>query len=473
MTLEIIMMLAIALGGIAVARLLRIDSIWLAFPAGLIGTMAIRGISFTVMYPLGLQLQSKWVFAGICFTLFVWMLIRDRQSIAKHLLLPVGMAALAIVATRVIGLQNLGHSDSKWILIVTRVMQQGDDLSILSDSNVFKRGLIFPLMVALGDQSEFLTSLTPYAYAALMSAGVALAILLLTKYSRRTVLLSVVPLLAVLYTTTMWWRAMFYLNSHLYMGILIAVVALVSLMAIRRGRLEKNEFVLLLMSAYAFGMVRSEGILINLIILLPLLSQPWINRVQMLWLLTVPAVSFTTWITFYDNYILKATHLPWFVVLMALILVFAIPALPWFDWLRQHAMSIGIFALLAVLAVLTVLFPTSMLKGWYSQYVNLVETRGLWGSLFIVLALIFAFTLSKHYTLEHRILLKVSALMFLAFLASKTLDDAAVGKPGLGRIGWADSLNRMWIHIVVILVVTAMASLANKLQPEIASEQKP
>jgi hypothetical protein len=368
----------------------------------------------------------------------------------------------------VVGILHTGHSDSRWILIVVRVMQQGDSLDILSDSNVFKRGLIFPLMTAMGATKEFLTSLTPYSYAALISLGVALLQLLLKGYSKRAIWYSVVPMLAVLFSTTMWWRAIFYVNSHLFMGILIATVLVVSLMAIRRGSLLNTEFALLLMSSYSFGMVRSEGILISLMVLLPLFSQQWLKRTHLIALLIAPAVSLTVWVTFYDNYILQATRLPWFGFLIVLCLVSVVPALKWFDWLRQRAIGIGIWALVAVLTILSILFPISMFTGWYAQFINLVGTKGLWGYLFVVLAIFFIVGISKHYSLEHKIMLRMSGLLFLAFLASKTLDDAALGKPGLGRIGWADSLNRMWIHIVVILAVTAIASLANKFEPQVA-----
>jgi hypothetical protein len=468
MITELVMMLAIVLGGIAIARFLKIESIWLAFPAGLIGTMVLRGVSFTLMYPLGMQLASKWVFVALALGLFAWVAWRDRASLLNYLWLPTAMGALAVFATRVVGILHTGHSDSRWILIVVRVMQQGDSLDILSDSNVFKRGLIFPLMTAMGATKEFLTSLTPYSYAALISLGVALLQLLLKGYSKRAIWYSVVPMLAVLFSTTMWWRAIFYVNSHLFMGILIATVLVVSLMAIRRGSLLNTEFALLLMSSYSFGMVRSEGILISLMVLLPLFSQHWLKRTQLIALLIAPAVSLTAWVTFYDNYILQATRLPWFGFLIVLCLVSVVPALKWFDWLRQRAIGIGIWALVAVLTILSILFPISMFTGWYAQFINLVGTKGLWGYLFVVLAIFFIVGISKHYSLEHKIMLRMSGLLFLAFLASKTLDDAALGKPGLGRIGWADSLNRMWIHIVVILAVTAIASLANKFEPQVA-----
>jgi hypothetical protein len=42
------------------------------------------------------------------------------------------------------------------------------------------------------------------------------------------------------------------------------------------------------------------------------------------------------------------------------------------------------------------------------------------------------------------------------------LDSGQFGSPTLGRPGWSDSLNRMWIHIMALIFVsTAVALIQN------------
>ncbi|MFM6980839.1 MAG: hypothetical protein ACKOWE_05490 [Micrococcales bacterium] len=470
MITEIVMMLAIALGGAAFSRMLRISSIWFGFAASLVAAMALRGVTFVLLYPIGLQIYSKWVFAALSFAAFVWVFIRERKQLLPLLWLPLGAAVATIIATRVIGFSRLGHSDSRWILIVVHVMQQGDSLGILDDSNVFKRGLIFPLMLALGDSREFLTSLTPYAYAALVSAGIGIATLVLKGYSRRTLWLASLPVVLALYTSTMWLRATFLLNSHLFMGLLITVALLVTIKAMQAGKLDRGDFWLLVLTSFSFGMVRSEGLLINLVILLPLLSTKLLTRAQILWLLITASVSFSIWIAFYNSYILQATHLPWLALMAVLVAGSALPALKWFDWLRARSFTIAIWLLAAVLAGLTIFFSESMLRGWRAIWANLGVGHGLWGAAPFILVLGILFGIGKSISAEHRLLVKVSALLLLTFLAAKTLDDAAIGEPGLGRVGWGDSLNRMWIHVIVVFAITAILGIASRLQPDVKGE---
>ena len=43
------------------------------------------------------------------------------------------------------------------------------------------------------------------------------------------------------------------------------------------------------------------------------------------------------------------------------------------------------------------------------------------------------------------------------------VDGGQFGSPTLGRVGWDDSLNRMWFHFIGLFIVTAVVGVAQVL----------
>jgi len=65
----------------------------------------------------------------------------------------------------------------------------------------------------------------------------------------------------------------------------------------------------------------------------------------------------------------------------------------------------------------------------------------------------------KQMSPEHRTLLWISGALVLGSLIVKMLDGGQFGHPTLGRTGWSDSLNRMWLQSFAIFLVAALVGL--------------
>jgi hypothetical protein len=471
MIYELLMMFSIVLGGAGAATLLRIESKWLSLAVGLVSITALRGISFTGLYAFGLQQFATAAFVVLSLGLFVLALVRTKTEVLRESWIPSILALIAVISTRVIHFQHTNHGDSKWILIASHVMSSSQSLSLLTGTGLFKRGFIVPQLLALGPANEFLSAIVPYIFMAMVSAGIYLLITLLKPYSKRTIILAVAPIMIVLGSTVMPWRSIYYLNGHTMMGTLIAVMTAISINVLRNQKLAQNEFIILVAASYVIAMVRPEGLLVGFIAMLPMLAKNFLTRKQLLAVLVAPAIALGVWLAEYNSYVIQATNKPWYLVVIALIVACSIPALPWLDWVRNHSVIIFAGLLTLILLGLEIVFYKSMQKGNQGLWANLVLTKGEWGYLFPFMLVLLIIAGVRKTPSEYWLLLKTSGLLVLSFLVAKTLDGGQVGRPDLGRTGWADSLNRMWIHILVILVVTVIVGIASRLEPA-ASQAK-
>jgi hypothetical protein len=60
-------------------------------------------------------------------------------------------------------------------------------------------------------------------------------------------------------------------------------------------------------------------------------------------------------------------------------------------------------------------------------------------------------------------LLRIAGALAVASFLAKMVDGGQFGAPTLGRVGWDDSLNRMWIHFLGIFFVLAVVGVAGLL----------
>jgi hypothetical protein len=53
--------------------------------------------------------------------------------------------------------------------------------------------------------------------------------------------------------------------------------------------------------------------------------------------------------------------------------------------------------------------------------------------------------------------------LVLGSIVAKLLDGGLFGDPTLGRLGWTDSLNRMWLHSFGIFIITLVIGFAQSI----------
>ncbi len=462
---ELAVLLLFAVTGTIASHLLGIRSIWLAVGFGTLIGSALRTISFSLSNLFDLLAYSGWAFIVISLGLTVvgFVVAREKLQLGKSLSLAASVALLAVVSTRIIGLSPIGHGDSRWILTIAEHMQNAGDMGVLNGRTSIKRGFAYPQLLALGPDGEYLSSITPFIFASLALVAI-WAVLELTKtIPTKTVLIAGIPIILATVTATVPLRAIFYINGHTLtaLGMLVSAIAIV--MALRDQKLTTQGLWLVGIGFFVTSTARPEGIAMVALIALPLLAQKWISRTQQRVIISSATVGLSMWLSVYNSYIINETTLPWYVFSAIFIALGLLPTLSVFDFLRHRLVLLAFAAMILVIAASQILFADALSKGNASQFENLILGEGLWGYLAIGLVIATLAIGIKGTSDNYKRLLTISLLLILGTFIAKMIDGGQFGNPTLGRIGWSDSLNRMWIHSFAILVITLWVGLSERL----------
>jgi hypothetical protein len=99
----------------------------------------------------------------------------------------------------------------------------------------------------------------------------------------------------------------------------------------------------------------------------------------------------------------------------------------------------------------------------WAQFRNLFLGEGFWGGFFIFFIVSLLLIGTKNMSSSYRWLLVISLLLVLGSIVAKLLDGGLFGDPTLGRVGWTDSLNRMWLQSFGIFAITVIIGYAEAL----------
>jgi len=459
MLTEFAVLLLISLGGIAIAWQLGLRNFWLSVPAGLMVSVVIRDVLFSVMN----MVQQRWIGAFSFFGVLAVGLIASAwqagRGLYKNLLLGAGLAILGVLSTRVFGFTGTPHGDSLWILSFAHLFDINGNINLLSGHTAIKRGFSYPLMLALGPSGQSLTGVTPYIFGALGCLVVWAVKELVGDSAKKRVLYSAFVLAAITFTTVLPVRAIFYINGHTLTAIGMLAAAIAAVVAIRDYHLTREQLLIICLGVFTATTSRIEGIVLVALAVLPLLSQHWIKRREITLIITTGTFALGMWLATYHSYIIHATHLPWYVFMAILIGGGLLPALRWFDWIRTRIVGIAIGGMALVFVAAEIVFHNELRKGTQALYDNLLGGSGRWGWAFVGLALVFALGRLRALTPEHKTLVLITVSLVLGSLVVKMLDGGQFGHPTLGRTGWSDSLNRMWLQSFAIFLVTGLVGL--------------
>ena len=459
MLTEFAVLLLIALGGTAIAWQLGIRNLWLSLPAGLMISVVLRDVLFATLNMVNLRWMSAFMFFGILALGLVVSAWQSTKGLFKNLVLSAATAILAVTSTRVIGLQGVPHGDSLWILSFARLFDINGNISYLNGHTAIKRGFSYPLLLSLGPTHEYLSGITPYIFAALC-AGVIWVVRELTKgAARKRVLWVGMLLLAGTFSTVMPLRAIFYINGHTLTAVGLLIAAGASAIAIRDYELTRENLFVICLGVFTASTSRVEGIVLAALVVLSLLSQRWIRRSAILWIVGSGTFGLSIWLATYHSYIIHATHLPWIAFMAIMLGLGSLPAIKWLDWLRFRIVPVALIAMVLVFVGAEVVFRHALAKGNRALIANLLFGSGRWG---IFVALIVVGVLLgrlRKLTPEHKTLLVITTSLILGSLITKMLDGGQFGHPTLGRTGWSDSLNRMWLQSFAIFLVTVLVGL--------------
>ena len=459
----------IALSGVAAAWLIGARHWLLLVSMGALISVSWRWVSYSALNALGLleAATAVWYAGSVALVAAGAFAAARRKKFVIAAGIGVGMAVVAAALTRLIGLRGIEHSDSLWILTLSDHFQADGDPAVLGGRTAIKRGFSYPLMLALGPEGESLTGFTPYLYLALMAAIAWVFIRLIPQPRWWLAVTMITAMTAIVFSVVMPWRAVFYVNGHTLTALGVTVAVGGAALMIREKTVRPALLMAMVFGLAAIGTTRPEGVAFSALIAFGFISARWLgsrNRYRWAVRLVTAAVllPFASWMWVYDSYLTRSFRFePWEFAVVALVLTF-MSGLEIFDWFRERLAHFAIAALVIALAVSLVLFRDGVASGLAAQWANIGEGRGHWGFYLLAILPLLIITGWRNTSREYRMLAYITLSFVLATFATKLLDGGQTGAPDLGRVGWSDSLNRMWLHGFGIFIITAVVGLVQR-----------
>jgi hypothetical protein len=451
--------------GFSLSTLLGVRGLPQALALGLGLSVLWRTLSHTALYLVGLAeySQAVWLIGSLIAIAAVAVLrFRDRA-----LWLGLGWSALAgfvsALVTRGLGIRGIPHSDSLWIMTLSDLMQRAGDLEIVGGRTAIKRGFAYPLSLSLGPEGSILTGLTPLIYIALVLAIIWAVVSLSPKLELKQWLWILLPLGAVMLTAPIILRAIWYLNGHTLtaLGVTLSVTAVV--LAVRDGELTRQNLFTIMAGLALISLTRPEGVAFAAVIAAPLISRRWISRWDVRLIAGSALMSFGIWMYVYDGYIPNLIRLYDERFPIAMLLGSFLVGLKIFDWFRFRLVSLAIMGMAALLSFVIARSFEELGSDLLIQFENMFLGAGFWGGFFIAVVISLLLIGIKNQPDSYKLLLTISAMLVLGSLAAKLMDGGLFGDPTLGRLGWTDSLNRMWLHSFGIFIITLIVGYAQRI----------
>ena len=462
---EIFTLSLLLTSGVSGAFLLGARSALQAIPLGLGLAIMWRVLSHSVVYFLGFGQHSRLVWLIGAIAVITVAVFRYLQLSGYWLSVGLGLVAAgsAAVLTRGFGLRGIPHSDSLWILTLSDLMQRAGDMEIVGGRTAIKRGFAYPTTLALGPEGSFLTGLTPLIYIALVLAIIWAIISLAPKLDAKQWAWILVPLALVLITTPILLRAIWYVNGHTLtaLGVTLATAAVV--VAVRDETLTRLNLAVIMIGLALISTTRPEGVAFAALIAAPLISRRWISRWDVRWIVFSALGSFGLWMYLYDGYIPNLLRLYDERFPVAMLIGSFLVGLKLFDWLRFRLVPLALIGMVAILGLVFATNFVSLADDVWAQIQNMFLGQGFWGSFFVAMGISAVLLGFRKMDSNYRLLAVISVLLVLGSIVAKLLDGGLFGDPTLGRLGWTDSLNRMWLHSFGIFIITLVIGFAQSI----------
>jgi hypothetical protein len=282
------------------------------------------------------------------------------------------------------------------------------------------------------------------------------------KLNQRQWLWIVLPVALLLLTAPIVWRAVLYVNGHTLTAIGVTMAAAAVAFSVRDQQLSRANLLVIALGLALISTTRPEGVAFAAVIAAPLISRRWISRWDVRLIAGSALMSFGLWMYVYDGYIPNLIRLYDERFPVAMLIGTFLVGLKIFDFLRFRLVPLAFAGMAAILVfVLTTNF-SSLTDDIWAQTQNIFLGAGFWGTFFVALVPTLIAIGRRDLSAGYQTLLTISLLMTLGSFVAKLMDGGLFGDPTLGRIGWTDSLNRMWLHVFGIFLVTAIVGLAER-----------
>lgn len=472
---EALILALLGISGVGMARLLGETRLIPLVFVGLGATVALRVVTTFMTWSIGLTpwLFSIWLVISVTVTIVAWSIHFAQWRVMTGALAIFGIGSLFSLLTKYFfDVGEKEHTDSAATVALALVVIQSEqpDLSALSSREAAKRGIAYPIMLALGPEGRIFSAFTPLIFLAILLAVAWMVYQSVPPQTPRWVPLTVAVLLGVFSLSVPIFRAsMFYLNAHTLMAFGMLVMTYVALNLRGQSQFDGNAMGLALIGGTISATARIEGVVLVIVILAFIMQQRlWATGAARLRLsLTVASIGgvFSLWLLVLDSSVLSQFGIPgWSLILLTLagaglLLLVHFGA---FRFVLVPTITIAVVSLI-VATVASSPDPLGLLS---AQWPNLVEGRGGWGSA----ALVFAFTLVslgwRGRSDRYRFLITITVLLVATIFATKVFDGG-----GFGRESFFDSVNRMLIHVMPLILAASSIGFIELLQARFGPKQ--
>jgi hypothetical protein len=321
-----------------------------------------------------------------------------------------------------------------------------------------KRGLAYPLLLALGPEPRMLSFVTPLIF---------LSLIALSWWVAREVMRDLIPprwqvtagimVLAFSVTVPIFRVALTYLNSHTLMALALLAMAGAYLLAERDGKVTLPTAAMMVVGSLIGSTARAEGIVFVALVLALIMSGQSVTgkggRFGVFFAVGISGTSWALWLELIGSEVPDDFGVPLWVVAVATILGAAVVVVPLFDRWRWVFFPLA-GTIIAAVIIQVALTADNPLTPFLNQFNNVVRGYGGWGVAALALAASIVLLGWTARSREYRHLVKLLVVMIFATLCAKLFDGGSFGG-GFGRDGFYDSVNRMWLHTLGI-AMTAM-----------------
>jgi hypothetical protein len=482
---ELFVVISIFVGGCALARVLGVTG----WPLPAVGLVAGVCLQITVGFIQAATALPTSPLITLAVTLLgpaTWWVLRLRAGEDVKVrwlpaLLSIAGLAASVAVLRVANLFKW-HTDSIAYLTVGRLLAEGDFFAYNTTHLVTTRVLGIPLLHAPAniDGGFYLRSITPLLAAATIGVAVWLLREAMTiGAGRMTMVVATVLMLLLFLTNNRVIHSFFYINGHLLTGYLVMVIAASAwLLAIGHPRYERVLMALHLLAIPPLIVVRPEGSLMGVLILAPMWLSKDIDRNRRTWSMAVFGVS-TILLSLLEGWFFldRREPLPSSVLgplALGVVVLLAIPLLR-APFLPRHSRAllwlteIGLWVSLLALG-LYYRGSGTLRNSVDATYVNLFEGAGAWGLSIVILVALLGLGLVLARPVPYQLMLRFPLTTFVPFVFLM-----AYFREGSYRIGLADSLNRMIMHVVplAVLLLLILVTVGDRREPTAGSDADP
>jgi hypothetical protein len=484
---ESITLLMIGLSGIGVGLLLHLrDPLLLAGLAVLVAT-GIRVVTGLGAWTLSLHGQATeiwWVTSGLVALVGALVaLIGHRREYLQSLTIFAALAGVSVSLKYALGVGERHHSDSSKILeIALFIIQPGRDPQLWELEE--KRGLAYPLMLALGPEDRIFSSLTPLIFFSVIILSWWLAkICLKGNVPRAFQWASGLVVLGFSLTVPIFRVALNYLNSHTLLALALLVMVAALIVAEKEGTFTPATGSMLFLGSIVGATARVEGIIFVALVLASVASHTVVNgakaRLALFASISASGLSLSWWFYTVGSDVPRQFGLSTWLVALVAVVVGAVVVLPQVDPMRWIFFPLAVGVVGAVL-IQVALSANTPLAPFMSQFNNVVRGYGGWGVAALALMASLVLLGWKSRSNTYRRLATVFIVLIISTLVAKLFDGGGFGGTSFGRDGFYDSVNRMWLHSLGIGLTTMIVGYAeflhefalvgNRKRPKLASE---